>query len=84
MSAKMAVALSSVTNGRLIFGLGASWHEPEFRSFAFLSTISCRASRRPFEINVPLVRDGKVEYSGQFYAAVICVLLPPADSRYRF
>jgi alkanesulfonate monooxygenase SsuD/methylene tetrahydromethanopterin reductase-like flavin-dependent oxidoreductase (luciferase family) len=31
--AKMAITTDEVSNGRLILGLGAGWHQPEFDAF---------------------------------------------------
>ena len=33
--AKMATTLDEVSGGRLILGLGAGWHKPEFEAFGF-------------------------------------------------
>jgi F420-dependent oxidoreductase-like protein len=33
MMAKMATTIDIISNGRLIFGLGAGWHEAEFKGF---------------------------------------------------
>jgi alkanesulfonate monooxygenase SsuD/methylene tetrahydromethanopterin reductase-like flavin-dependent oxidoreductase (luciferase family) len=73
--AKMAVTLDEVSNGRLILGLGAGWHEPEFDAFGV--PFDHRASRfqEAVSITEPLLREGSVDFHGTYYSAPRCELL---------
>lgn len=75
--AKMAVTLDEVSNGRLILGLGAGWHEPEFSAFGVPFDHLGSRFADGIEIIAPLVRGGRVDYSGQYYQAPNCSILPP-------
>jgi alkanesulfonate monooxygenase SsuD/methylene tetrahydromethanopterin reductase-like flavin-dependent oxidoreductase (luciferase family) len=74
--ARMADTLEDVSGGRLILGLGAGWHEPEFTAFGY--PFDYRASRfeEAFAIVRGLLRDGRVDVDGRFYQARDCELLP--------
>jgi alkanesulfonate monooxygenase SsuD/methylene tetrahydromethanopterin reductase-like flavin-dependent oxidoreductase (luciferase family) len=74
--AKMAVTLDDVADGRLILGLGAGWHKPEFDAFGY--TFDHLASRfdEALQIIVPLVKTGTVDFTGHYYAAPNCELIP--------
>jgi len=74
--AKMADTVDEMSNGRLILGLGAGWHEPEYRQFGF--PFDHRASRfeEALTIIAGLLRDGYVDFEGRFYQARGCVLRP--------
>jgi probable F420-dependent oxidoreductase len=74
--AKMATALDEVSQGRLILGLGAGWNEPEYRAFGL--PFDHRASRleEALQILRPLLRDGHVDFAGQYYQALDCDDLP--------
>jgi alkanesulfonate monooxygenase SsuD/methylene tetrahydromethanopterin reductase-like flavin-dependent oxidoreductase (luciferase family) len=61
----MANTLDEVSGGRLVLGLGAGWHEPEFRAFDFEFERRVSYFEDMLEITVPLLRDGRVEHEGQ-------------------
>jgi probable F420-dependent oxidoreductase len=74
--AKMATALDEVSQGRLILGVGAGWNEPEYRAFGL--PFDHRASRfeEAMQILGPLLRDGHVDFAGQYYQAADCEDVP--------
>lgn len=65
--AKIAETTDEISNGRLILGLGAGWHEPEFTSYGF--PFDHRASRfeEGFRIVYDLIRTGESDFHGRFY-----------------
>ncbi len=58
--AKMAVTLDEMSGGRLILGLGAGWHEPEYTMFGLPFHHLVDQFEEAVKIIVPLVREGKV------------------------
>jgi probable F420-dependent oxidoreductase len=74
--AKMATTLDEVSGGRVILGLGAGWHQPEFDAFGV--PFDHRASRfeEALQIICPLLRTGRVDFRGTYYAAPECEMLP--------
>jgi alkanesulfonate monooxygenase SsuD/methylene tetrahydromethanopterin reductase-like flavin-dependent oxidoreductase (luciferase family) len=74
--AKMAVTLDDVSGGRLILGLGCGWHEPEFEAFGIPFDHRVDRFEEAVEIIVPLVKEGKVDFTGNYYSAPDCEMLP--------
>jgi alkanesulfonate monooxygenase SsuD/methylene tetrahydromethanopterin reductase-like flavin-dependent oxidoreductase (luciferase family) len=74
--AKMADAVDEVSAGRLILGLGAGWHEPEFSAFGYPFDHLASRFEDALRIVAPLVRGGGVDYQGAYERAVNCVALP--------
>jgi alkanesulfonate monooxygenase SsuD/methylene tetrahydromethanopterin reductase-like flavin-dependent oxidoreductase (luciferase family) len=74
--AKMADAVDEVSAGRLILGLGAGWHEPEFKAFGYPFDRLASRFEDALRIVAPLVRGGAVDYQGTYERAVNCVSLP--------
>jgi alkanesulfonate monooxygenase SsuD/methylene tetrahydromethanopterin reductase-like flavin-dependent oxidoreductase (luciferase family) len=74
--AKMAETVDEISGGRLVLGLGAGWHQPEFVSYGF--PFDHRASRfeEGFEILYNLIRTGEVDFTGKFERAPNCELKP--------
>jgi probable F420-dependent oxidoreductase len=77
LTAKMAVAADAVSGGRIILGLGAGWHDPEYRAFGI--PLDHRAARfeETLEILVPLLRGETVTFEGRYHRAEGAVLAPP-------
>lgn len=74
--AKMADALDEVSGGRLILGLGAGWHQPEFDAFGVPFDHKVDRFEEALQIIVPLLREGRVTFQGTYYQATACELLP--------
>lgn len=75
--AKMASTLDEISGGRLILGLGAGWHEPEFAAFGIPFDHRVARFGEAIRIIAPLLRTGKVDFVGEYYAAREAELIPP-------
>jgi alkanesulfonate monooxygenase SsuD/methylene tetrahydromethanopterin reductase-like flavin-dependent oxidoreductase (luciferase family) len=74
--AKQAATLDEISGGRLILGLGAGWNEVEYRAFGVPYDHRVSRFEEAFTIIRSLLRDGRVDFSGEYYAAPDCTLLP--------
>jgi probable F420-dependent oxidoreductase len=76
MLAKMADTLDEVSGGRLILGLGAGWHEPEFDAFGFPFDHRVSRLEEALQIIGPLLRDRQVDFRGEYHRAENCEIRP--------
>jgi probable F420-dependent oxidoreductase len=74
--AKMAATVDEISGGRLILGLGAGWHEPEYRAFGFPFDHRVSRFEEALQIIRGLLKDGHVDFDGRFFQARDCELLP--------
>jgi probable F420-dependent oxidoreductase len=74
--AKMAATLDEVSGGRLILGLGAGWHKPEFDAFGFPFDRKASRFEEALQVIGPLLREGEVDFRGEFHSAPGCELRP--------
>ncbi|MEA2000969.1 MAG: LLM class flavin-dependent oxidoreductase [Actinomycetota bacterium] len=76
MLAKKAATVDEISNGRLILGLGAGWNRTEYDAFGF--PFDHRASRfeEAFTIIRTLLREGAIDFAGDYYTAADCELVP--------
>jgi probable F420-dependent oxidoreductase len=74
--AKMATAVDEVSHGRLILGIGAGWNEPEYQAFGLPFDHRVSRFEEALQIIRPLMRDGHVDFRGQYYQAQNCDDVP--------
>jgi probable F420-dependent oxidoreductase len=74
--AKMATTADEVSHGRLILGVGAGWNEPEYQAFGLPFDHRVDRLEEALQILKPLLRDGQVDFAGQYYHARNCEILP--------
>jgi len=79
--AKMADTVDEISGGRLILGLGAGYHEPEFRAFGFPFDHLLGRFEESLQIIHSLLRNGAVDFQGRFHAARDCELHPRGPTR---
>lgn len=75
--AKMAHTLDEVSGGRLILGIGAGWHQPEFDAFGFPFDKRVDRFQEALQILNPLLKGRTVDFDGVHYQAKNCVITPP-------
>ncbi len=76
LMAKMAETIDEISGGRLILGLGAGWHEPEYEAFGY--PFDHRFERFDEAVTVirSLLTTGRSDFSGDYYALKDCELRP--------
>ncbi|HEX5827935.1 MAG TPA: LLM class flavin-dependent oxidoreductase [Candidatus Limnocylindrales bacterium] len=77
LTAKMAATIDEIADGRLILGLGAGWHEPEYDAFGYPFDHRVGRFEEVLQIVTPLVRGERVTLEGRFHRVQDAVLLPP-------
>ncbi len=80
MLAKMADAIDEISEGRFILGVGAGWHQPEYDAFGYPFDHLASRFDEAMQIIVPLLREGYVDFHGQYYEVRNCVLRPRGPS----
>jgi probable F420-dependent oxidoreductase len=74
--AKMADTIDEICGGRLILGLGAGWHEPEYDAFGFPYDHRVSRFEEAIQIIAGLLREGQIDFPGAYYTARDCELRP--------
>jgi alkanesulfonate monooxygenase SsuD/methylene tetrahydromethanopterin reductase-like flavin-dependent oxidoreductase (luciferase family) len=74
--AKMMDAVEEISGGRVILGLGAGWHEDEYRAFGLPYDRRVSRFEEAFTIIRGLLQDGAIDFEGAYYSARDCELCP--------
>ena len=74
--AKMADTLDEVSGGRLLLGLGAGYHVPEYTAFGFPNDHLAGRFEEALQIILPLLKGERVTFHGAYYDIDDCLLVP--------
>ncbi len=81
LMAKMADTVDEISGGRLILGLGAGYHECEYRAFGYPFDHLVGRFEESLQIIHTLLRTGKIDFKGQDHEARECELRPRGPTR---
>lgn len=74
--AKAAATVDEISGGRFVLGVGAGWHEAEFRAFGVPFDHRVSRFEEAFTIVRSLLQDGVVDFEGTYHSARDCELRP--------
>lgn len=78
MIAKKAATVDAISGGRLTVALGSGWNEREYTAYGFAFDRRVSRFEEAFTIIRTLLREGSIDFEGQFHTSRECVLDPPA------
>lgn len=81
LTAKMAATLDLVSDGRLILGVGAGWHDPEYEAFGLPTDHRVGRFEEWLEIVARLVRGETVSFDGKYHRVKDAIVAPPPERR---
>src|SRR5947209_5042635 len=70
--AAMVNTIEEISGGRLILGIGAGYHEPEYRAFGIPYDHRYSRFEEALHIIATLLRERKIDFEGKFYSAREC------------
>jgi len=74
--AKMADTVEEISGGRLILGLGSGYHKYEYDAFGYPFDYKVSRFEEAIQILHGLLRNGEVDFEGNFHFARECILKP--------
>lgn len=81
MLAKIVDTVEEISGGRVILGLGAGYHEPEYRAFGYPYDHLFSRFEECLTILHGLLRHGQIDFDGKYYQARDCELRPRGPRR---
>jgi probable F420-dependent oxidoreductase len=79
LTAKMAATLDLVSSGRLILGVGAGWHDPEYEAFGLPTDHRVGRFAEWLEIVARLLRKENVTFEGKYHQVKDAELVPAPE-----
>lgn len=76
MIAKMATTVDQISNGRFVLGLGAGWHEPEYRGFGIPFDHRFSRFAEAYQVIRDLLTTGESSLDGEYYTIEDALLFP--------
>lgn len=76
LMAKMADTIEEISGGRLILGLGAGWHEPEYQAFGYPFDHRFERFDEAATVITSLLRTSHADFHGDYYTLNGCELRP--------
>jgi FMNH2-dependent dimethyl sulfone monooxygenase len=81
LTANMAATLDAVSGGRLVLGVGAGWHDPEFEAYGYPTGHKVGRFEEWIQIVLPLLRGETVDFQGRWYEAHEAAVFPRPKRR---